>query len=156
MKSKGLLRVFSNTTVQKHQFFGAQLSSQSNSLRPHKWQHTRLPCLSPTPRACSNSLSIQLLMPSNHLILCSPLLLSSVFPSIRVFSHVSVLHTRWPKYWSCSFSISPSNEGRMYKPHHRATGTYLHRTGETDSGRAQTEPCAHQDPGERSSDPTRG
>ena len=50
-------------------------------------------------------------MPSNHLILCHPLLLSpSVFPSIRVFSSESVLHIRWPEYWSFSFSISPSNE----------------------------------------------
>ena len=50
-------------------------------------------------------------MPSNHLILCHPLLLPpSIFTSIRVFSNVSVLHIRWPKYWSFSFSISPSNE----------------------------------------------
>ena len=49
-------------------------------------------------------------MPSNHLILCRPLLPPSVFPSIRVFFNVSVLFTRWPKYWSFSFSISPSNE----------------------------------------------
>ena len=50
-------------------------------------------------------------MPSNHLILCLPLLLPpSVFPSIRVFSNESVLHIRWPKYWSFSFNISPSNE----------------------------------------------
>ena len=50
-------------------------------------------------------------MPSNHLILCRPLLLlPSIFPSIRVFSNESVLHIRWPKYWSFSFNISPSNE----------------------------------------------
>ena len=49
-------------------------------------------------------------MPSNHLILCYPLLLSSVFPSIRIFSNESVLCIRWPKYWSFSFSISLSNE----------------------------------------------
>ena len=49
-------------------------------------------------------------MPSNHLILCCPLLLPSIFPSIRVFSNESALHMRWPKYWSFSFSISPSNE----------------------------------------------
>ena len=49
-------------------------------------------------------------MPSNHLILCRPLLLSSIFPSIRIFSNESVLRIRWPKYWSFSFSISPSNE----------------------------------------------
>ena len=56
-------------------------------------------------------MSIQLVMPSNHLILCRPLLLPpSIFPSIRIFSSESVLHIRWPKYWSFSFSISPSNE----------------------------------------------
>ena len=56
-------------------------------------------------------MSIESVMPSNHLILCCPLLLlPSVFPSIRVFSSESVLRTRWPKYWSFSFSISPSNE----------------------------------------------
>ena len=49
-------------------------------------------------------------MPSNHLILCHPLLLPSIFPSIRVFSNESALCIRWPKYWSFSFSISPSNE----------------------------------------------
>ena len=56
-------------------------------------------------------MSIELVMPSNHLILCHPLhLLPSIFPSIRVSSSESVLHIRWPKYWSFSFSISPSNE----------------------------------------------
>ena len=56
-------------------------------------------------------MSIELVMPSNHLILCHPLLfLPSVFPSMRVFSDESVFHIRWPKYWSFSFSINPSNE----------------------------------------------
>ena len=56
-------------------------------------------------------MSIELVMPSNHLILCHPLfLLPSIFPSIRVFSNESVLRIRWPEYWSFSFSISPSNE----------------------------------------------
>ena len=54
-------------------------------------------------------MSIEVVMPSNHLILCHPLLLPSIFPSIRVFSNESVLHIRWPKYWSFSFSIIPSN-----------------------------------------------
>ena len=68
------------------------------------------PCPSPTPRAYSNS-SIESVMPPNQLILCRPLLLPpSIFPSIRVFSNESILHIRWPKYWSFSFSISPSNE----------------------------------------------
>ena len=56
-------------------------------------------------------MSIELVMPSNHLILCHPLLLlPSIFPNIRVFSSESDLHIRWPKYWSFSFSISPSKE----------------------------------------------
>ena len=56
-------------------------------------------------------MSIESVMPSNHLILCHPLLLlPSIFPSSRVFSNESVLHIRWPKYWSFSFGISPSNE----------------------------------------------
>ena len=55
-------------------------------------------------------MSIESVMPSNHLILCHPLLLPSIFPSIRVFSNESFLYIRWPKYWSFSFSISPSNE----------------------------------------------
>ena len=56
-------------------------------------------------------MAIELVMPSNHLILCHPLVfLPSIFPSIRVFSNESVLHIRWPKYWSFSFSISPFNE----------------------------------------------
>ena len=56
-------------------------------------------------------MSFELVMPSNHLVLCHPLfLLPSIFPRIRVFSSNSVLRIRWPKYWSLSFSISPSNE----------------------------------------------
>ena len=55
-------------------------------------------------------MSIASVMPSNHLILCHPLLLPSIFPNIRVFSSKSALHIRWPKYWSFSFNISPSNE----------------------------------------------
>ena len=62
-------------------------------------------------RSLPISMSIESVMPSNHLILCPPLLLlPSIFPSIRVFSSESALHIRWPKYWSCSFSISPSNK----------------------------------------------
>ena len=82
----------------------------SDSLRPHEPQHTRPPCPSPTLQVYPNS-SIDSLMPSNHLVLCHPLLLlPSIFPSIRVFSNESALCIRWPKYWSFSFSISPSNE----------------------------------------------
>ena len=57
-------------------------------------------------------MSIESVMPSNHLILCHSLLLLSIFPSIRVFSNESFLHNRWPKYWSFSFNISPSSEHR--------------------------------------------
>ena len=73
----------------------------SNSLRPHGLQHARFPC---------RSLHF-MVMPSNHLILCWPLLLlPSIFPSIKVYSNESALHIRWPKYWSFSFSIIPSND----------------------------------------------
>ena len=82
----------------------------SDSLLPNGLQHAR-----PLSLANSQSLlklmSIESVMPSNHLILCrSLLLLPSIFTSIRVFSNESVLPIRWPKYWSFSFSINPSNE----------------------------------------------
>ena len=74
-------------------------------------------CSMPGPLSITNSwsllrlMSIEFVMASNHLILCHPLLfLPSIFPSIRVFSNESVLHIRWPRYWSFSFNISPSNE----------------------------------------------
>ena len=81
----------------------------SNSLRPHVLQHARFPCPSPSRGACSNSCPS--VISPNHLILCCPLVLPpSIFPSVRVFSNVSVLFIKWPKSWSFSFSISPSNE----------------------------------------------
>ena len=81
-----------------------------NSLQPHGLQHTRLPGPSSTPGGLLTLMSIELVTPSNHLIFCRPLLLlPSTFPRIRVFSNKSDLHIRWPKYWSFSFSISPSN-----------------------------------------------
>ena len=61
-------------------------------------------------RSLLKLMSIESVIPSNHLILCRPLLLPSIFPSIRVFSNESALRIRWPKYWSFSFNISPSNE----------------------------------------------
>ena len=80
----------------------------SNSLQPQGLQHTRLPCPSPTPYEFK-LMSIELVMLSNCLILCRPLLLlPSIFSSIRVFSSESALQIRRPKYWS--FSISPSSE----------------------------------------------
>ena len=68
-------------------------------------------CSITNSRSLLKLMSIESVIPSNHLILCRPLLLSpSIFLSIRVFSNESVLHIRWPKYWSFSFSISPSSE----------------------------------------------
>ena len=84
-----------------------------NSLQPHGLQHTRFPCFTVHHQLLEHIqlMSIKSVMPSIHLILCCPLLLpNSIIPSIRVFSNESVLRIRWPKYWSFSFSISPSNE----------------------------------------------
>ena len=86
-------------------------SVTSDSLQPHESQHARPPCPSPTPEVHSNSISIESVMPSSHLIFCRPLLLlPPIPPGIRVFSNEATLHIRRPKYWSFSFSISPSNE----------------------------------------------
>ena len=75
------------------------------------WTAARKASLSITnSRSPPKPMSIKSVMPSNHLILCRPLLLPSIFPSIRVFSNESALRIRWPKYWSFSFNISPSNE----------------------------------------------
>ena len=75
------------------------------------WTAARQASLSITnSRNLLKLMSIESVMPSNHLILCHPLLLPSIFPSVRVFSNKSVLHTRWPKDWSFSFNISSSNE----------------------------------------------
>ena len=76
------------------------------------WTAALQVCLSFTiSQSLHKLLSIESVMPSNHLVLCHPLpLLPSIFPSIKVFSNKSGLHIRWPKYWSFSFSISPSNE----------------------------------------------
>jgi len=82
----------------------------SDSLQSHGLQHARLSCPLPTPGVYS-VLFIESVIPSNHFILCHPLLLlPSIFPSISVFSNESVLRIRWPKCWTVSFSISPSNE----------------------------------------------
>ena len=75
------------------------------------WTAARQASLSITTSWSSPKLmSIELVMPSNYLILCCPLLLPSIFPNIRVFPNESALHIRWPKYWNFSFNISPSNE----------------------------------------------
>ena len=125
LTSKGLSRVFSNITVQKHKFFNTQLSlwSKSHIHTSVQFSSVAQSCLTLcNPVDCSTPgfpahhqlpelsqlMSIESVMPSNHLILCRPPFLPpSIFPRIRVFSYESVLHIRWPKYWSFSFSISP-------------------------------------------------
>ena len=82
----------------------------SNSLRPHGLQHARLPCPSLSPRACSDSCTLIWWCHPTISSSCPLFLLPSMFPSIGVFSSEFTLHIRWPKYWSFSFSISPSNE----------------------------------------------
>ena len=83
----------------------------SDSLWPHELKHARLPCPSQSPWSLLKLMSIESMMPSNHLILCHPLLLvPSIVPSIRVFFNESALRIRWPKYWSFSFSIHTSKE----------------------------------------------
>ena len=85
-----------------HQVMQFNHSVVSNSLQPHEPQHAK-------------PMSIELVMPSNHLILCGPLLLlPSIFLSIRVFSNESTLRMRWPKYWSFSFNISPSDAFELW------------------------------------------
>ena len=87
-------------SLSRVQFFGTPWTTahQASLSITNSWSLLKLIC-------------IKSVMPSNHLILCHPLLLlPSIFPNIRIFSNESVLHIRWPKYWSFSFSISPSNE----------------------------------------------
>ena len=102
--------------VELEGFSSVQLLSHVQLFATHGLQHARPPCPLPTPGVYSNSCPLMiwwsmLVMPSNHLIFCHPLLLlSSIFPGIKVFSSESPLHIRLPKYWSFSFNISPSNE----------------------------------------------
>ena len=80
------------------------------TLRPHGLQHARLPCPSPTPRAYSNSCPLHQWCHPINSSSAIPFPSPSIFPSIRIFSNELVLCIRWPKYWSFSFSISPSNK----------------------------------------------
>ena len=110
----GYIRVFA-TKVMKSEYPISSVSVQSLSrvwLSVTPWTTARQAFLSITNSQSSpKPMSIESVMPSNHLILCRPLLLlPSNFPSIRVFSNESALLIRWPKYWSFSFNISPSNE----------------------------------------------
>ena len=97
--------------LRKHSVSSVQLLSCVR-LFATPWTAARQAFLSITnTRSLPKLMSTELVMPSNHLTLCHPLLLlPSVFPSIRVFSSESALRIRWPKYWSLSFNISPSNE----------------------------------------------
>ena len=102
------------------------------------WTVARQASLSITnPQSLLKLMSIKLVMPSNHLILCRPLLiLLSIFPSIRVFSNESALRIRWPKDWSFSFNISPSNDGKhcpkksqfFKKKHKHSVNVGVHRS----------------------------
>ena len=89
-------------------FSSVQSLVVSDSATP--WTAARQALSITNSRSPPKVMSIELVLPSNHLILCHPLLLSSFFPSIRLFSNESVLHIKWPKYWNFSFSISPSDE----------------------------------------------
>ena len=104
--------IFNHLTVLNPYFSSVQFSRSvmSDSLWPHKLQHARPPCPSPTPGVHSNSRPwvSDAIQPSHRLL--SPLLLPPIPPSIRGFSNESALHMRWPKYWSFSFSIIPSKE----------------------------------------------
>ena len=105
-----VLRLIKKILTMLDQFLSVKFnhSVMSDSLWSHGLQHTRPPCPSPTSRAYSNSRSLSQWC---HPTICRPLLLPpSIFPSIGVFSNESVLHIMWPKYWSFSFNISPSNE----------------------------------------------
>ena len=98
--------IFSRMSYNSVQF---SHSVVSDSLQPHGLQHTYL--FITNSQSLHKLMSIELVMPTNHLILCRPLLLPpSIFPSIRAFSNESILCIRCPKYWSFSFSLSPSNE----------------------------------------------
>ena len=109
----GHITNFRSINITIYTFSSVQFSHSvmSDSLWP-PWTAARQACLSITNSwSLPKLMSIELMMPSNHLILCCPLLIPpSIFSSIRVFSDESVLHIRWPKYWSFSFNISPSNE----------------------------------------------
>ena len=106
----GSKRVGHNLATEQQQNSVSSVAQLCPTLRPCGLQHTRLPYPSSTPRACSNSCPLSWWCHPT-ISLCHPLLLlPSILPSIRVFSSESVLCIRWPRYWSLSFSLSPSNE----------------------------------------------
>ena len=110
----GVSRELSNRSVQ----FSSVQSLSLVRLFVTPWIAARQASLSTNSWSLLKLMSIESVMPSNQLILCCPLrLLPLIFPSIKVFSNESVLHIRWPKYWSFSFNISPSNEGTTVQKH---------------------------------------
>ena len=106
-------------------------SVMSDSLRPHGLQHARPPLSTTNSRSLLKLMSIESVMPSNHLILCHPLLLlPSIFPSIKVFSNELSLHIRWPKYWSFQNTVkTPKSQWRpsswKYPPLPKIAGIIL-------------------------------
>ena len=101
---------WSGGIISSRAFSSVQLLSHVRLLWNHTSLHARPPCPSPSPGVYS-LMSIESVMPSSHLMLCRSLLLQpSIFPNIRVFSNASVLSIRWLKYWTFSFTISPSNK----------------------------------------------
>ena len=99
---------FKRATSVKYCYFS--VAKLCLTLKSHGMQHTRPPYPSPSLRICSSSCPLNWWCHPTTSSCCPLSLLPSVFPSIRVFSNESVLHIRWPKYWSCGLSISPSNE----------------------------------------------
>ena len=106
LQSKGLSRVFSSTTIQ----FSSSLVAQSCTTLSNLMDSSSPGLPVYRQSRILELMSIESKMPSNHLILCRPLLPPSIFPNIRVFSNESALRIRWSKYWSFSFNISPSKE----------------------------------------------
>ena len=104
------LKKFSRQITFKTLLLLFSCSVMSDSLRPHRLQTCQTSLSFTNSWGLLNLMSVESVMPSNHLILCRPLLLTSIFPSIRIFSNESALSIKWPKYWSFSFSISPSSE----------------------------------------------
>ena len=105
--------MFSQFIYEAYEYWSSLVSRSvlPNSLQPHEPQHASQASLSITnSQSLIKLMSIELVVPPNHLILCRPLLLPSIFPSIRVFSNESALHIMWPNYWIFSFSLSSSNE----------------------------------------------
>ena len=111
MQTKEFSRVFFNTTIEKHQFSSFQSLSRVRLCEiPLTAAHQASLSIT-NSQSLPKLMSIESVMPSNYLILCHPhLILPLIFPSIRVFSNELAPHIMWPKYWSVSFSISPSNE----------------------------------------------